>query len=119
MNPNPGAAASNPGECAIYVTTVPRRRGCSIKPHSDPRSPRIHQVQSIGLDAWITQQFNTPDTPLANIPSTPLPAVCLAAQYAHQLRRVGVVANSAHRPDQLRQRVAFALSEIFVISSDT
>ena len=97
---------------------VRRRRGCWIRPHSVLRSLQSSQVQSTGVDAWITQQFNTPDTPLANIP-TPLPAVCLAANTPTNCEESEWWQTVLTGPDQLRQRVAFALSEIFVISSDT
>ena len=78
MNPSPGAAASNVVTAAIYVTTVATAARLLDQATFGPSLATIRQVQSTGVDAWITQQFNTPDTPLANIPS-PLPALCLAA----------------------------------------
>jgi uncharacterized protein (DUF1800 family) len=118
MNPNPGAAASNAMNAAIYVTTVPMAARLLDQATFGPSLATIRQVQSTGVDAWITQQFNTPDTPLANIP-TPLPAVCLAANTPTNCEESEWWQTVLTGPDQLRQRVAFALSEIFVISSDT
>jgi uncharacterized protein (DUF1800 family) len=117
-NPSPGAAASNAVNAAIYLTTVPTASRLLDQATFGPSLATIRQVQSTGADAWITQQFNTPDTPLANIP-TPLPAVCLAANTPTNCEESEWWQTVLTGPDQLRQRVAFALSEIFVISSDT
>ncbi len=117
-NPNPGATASNSMNAAIYVTTVATAARLLDQATFGPSLATIRQVQSTGVDAWITQQFNTPDTPLANIP-TPLPAVCLAANTPTNCEESEWWQTVLTGPDQLRQRVAFALSEIFVISSDT
>ena len=118
MNPNPGAMASNAMNAAIYVTTVPTAARLLDQATFGPSLATIRQVQSTGVDAWITQQFNTPDTPLANIP-TPLPAVCLAANTPTNCEESEWWQTVLTGPDQLRQRVAFALSEIFVISSNS
>jgi uncharacterized protein (DUF1800 family) len=117
-NPNPGAAASNAMNAAIYVIAVPTAARLLDQATFGPSLATIRQVQSTGVDAWITQQFNTPDTPLANIP-TPLPAVCLAANTPTNCEESEWWQTVLTGPDQLRQRVAFALSEIFVISSNS
>ena len=118
MNPSPGAVASNAVNASIYVTTVATASRLLDQATFGPSLATIRQVQSTGVDTWITQQFNTPDTPLANIP-TPLPAVCLAANTPTNCEESEWWQTVLTGPDQLRQRVAFALSEIFVISSDT
>lgn len=118
MNPSPGAAASNAVNASIYVTTVATAARLLDQATFGPSLATINQVQSIGVDAWITQQFNTPDTPLANIP-TPLPALCSAANTPTNCEESEWWQTVLTGPDQLRQRVAFALSEIFVISRDT
>ncbi|MDR3754055.1 MAG: DUF1800 family protein [Terracidiphilus sp.] len=117
-NPNPGAMASNATNASVYVTTVPTAARLLDQATFGPSLVTIRQVQSAGVDAWITQQFNTPDTPLANIP-TPLPAVCLSANTPTNCEESEWWQTVLTGPDQLRQRVAFALSEIFVISSDS
>jgi uncharacterized protein (DUF1800 family) len=117
-NPAPGAATSNAVNASIYVTTVATAARLLDQATFGPSLASINQVQSIGVDAWIMQQFNTPDTPLANIP-TPLPAVCLSANTPTNCEESEWWQTVLTGPDQLRQRVAFALSEIFVISSDT
>jgi uncharacterized protein (DUF1800 family) len=118
MNPSPGAATSNAVNVAIYVTTATTAARLLDQATFGPSLATINQVQSTGVDAWITQQFNTPDTPLANIPS-PLPALCLTANTPTNCEESEWWQTVLTGPDQLRQRVAFALSEIFVISSDT
>jgi uncharacterized protein (DUF1800 family) len=118
MNPNPGGATSNAANATLNMASVASAARLLDQATFGPTLADIQHVQSVGLDAYITGQFNTPDTPLANIP-TPLPAVCLAANTPTDCEesewwQVALTGN-----DQLRQRVAFALSEIFVISSDS
>ncbi len=63
-------------------------------------------VQTIGFPAWLTEQLNMPVVSnynnLAGSSQGGMPATFLA--------------NAVTNPDQLRQRVAFALSQIFVTS---
>jgi uncharacterized protein (DUF1800 family) len=118
MNPNPGAAASNSASATIYLASATAAARLLDQATFGPTLANIQNVENIGLDAYITEQFNTADTPLANIP-TPLPAVCLSANTPINCEesewwQVALTGN-----DQLRQRVALALSEIFVISSDS
>jgi hypothetical protein len=61
-------------------------------------------VQSVGFQQWLTEQFNMPQVSFYNGVGSQggMPTLFLA--------------NAVTNPDQLRQRVAFALSEIFVTS---
>ncbi len=117
-NPSPGGVASNSMNATIYLVSVPTAARLLDQATFGPTLSTIQQVQTTGVDAWITQQFNTADTPLANIPS-PLPALCLSANTPTNCEESEWWQTVLTGPDQLRQRVAFALSEIFVISSDT
>ncbi len=117
-NPNPGSAGSNSVIAIVYLASVASAARLLDQATFGPTLATIQQAQSMGVDAWITQQFNTPDTPLANIPS-PLPALCLAANTPTNCEESEWWQTVLTGPDQLRQRVAFALSELFVISSDT
>jgi uncharacterized protein (DUF1800 family) len=69
-----------------------------------PTPSEADHVQSIGFQAWIQEQFNTPQV----------------SNYAVVGSQGGMgtifLANAVTNPDQLRQRVAFALSQIFVTS---
>jgi len=117
-NPNPGGTGSNTANATVYLTSVATAARLLDQATFGPTLGTIQQVQTVGVDAWITQQFNTADTPLANIPS-PLPALCLSANTPTNCEESEWWQTVLTGPDQLRQRVAFALSEIFVISSDT
>ena len=118
VNPNPGSANSNSANAAIYLASAASAARLLDQATFGPTLTAIENVQNIGIDAYITSQFNTADTPLPNIPS-PLPAVCLAANTPTVCEESEWWQTALTGNDQLRQRVAFALSEIFVISSDT
>jgi uncharacterized protein (DUF1800 family) len=62
-------------------------------------------VQTLGFQGWLTQQFNTPQISNYNTITS-----SQGGMPAHFLT------NAVTNPDQLRQRVAFALSQIFVAS---
>ena len=118
VNPNPGSASSNAANATIYLSSATAAARVLDQATFGPTLADIQNVQNIGIDAYITNQFNTPDTPLPNIPS-PLPGVCLAANTPTVCEESEWWQTALTGNDQLRQRVAFALSEIFVISSDS
>ncbi len=74
-----------------------------------PSPPDAAHVQTIGFQAWLNEQFAMPVVsnynPLLNTSQSGMPAYFLA--------------NAVTNADQLRQRVAFALSQIFVTSITT
>lgn len=82
-----------------------------------PSAADIASVQSLGYDGWISNQFNAPISyylplVLANKsadPTTPYPSSLWFNTWWQQ---------AVTAPDQLRQRVAFALSEIMVVSEN-
>ncbi|AXC15936.1 hypothetical protein ACPOL_6724 [Acidisarcina polymorpha] len=78
-----------------------------------PTNALISHVQQEGIDAWLSEQFNTPQTVLAPVYANH-PSYCSAAIYCTESEwyRAALTGN-----DQLRQRVAFALSELYVISA--
>jgi hypothetical protein len=70
-----------------------------------PTPSDASNVQSLGMQGWLTQQFNLPQVSnYTNITSSQggMPSLLLT--------------NAVMNSDQLRQRVAFALSQIFVVS---
>jgi len=81
-----------------------------------PTLTDIEHVQQTGIDGYITEQFSTPVTPLAVIPVVPA-AICTNGNYWTCVESEWWH-TTLTAPDQLRQRVAFALSEIFVVSTD-
>lgn len=86
-----------------------------------PTTSDVTLVQSEGLSAWLTAQYASQPSLLAPIPD-PLPAryvsedPSLSQDSAWGSEWWG---NALTAPDQLRQRVAFALSHIYVISNDS
>ena len=81
-----------------------------------PTLTDIAHVQSIGLPAYLTEQFATPTTLEPDI-ATPPPTLCATNTVPCQQAEWWQAALTA--PDQLRQRVAFAMSEMFVISTNS
>jgi uncharacterized protein (DUF1800 family) len=67
-----------------------------------PSSSDIASVQSLGLQGWLNQQFGTPK--ISNYSNM---ATGMSARF---------LTNSVMNADQLRQRVAFALSQLTVVS---
>jgi uncharacterized protein (DUF1800 family) len=82
-----------------------------------PTAASIAHVQSEGITAYLTEQFAQPTTILASIPTNPLPAVCLSNNSAYPCAESEWWQTAINGNDQLRQRVAFALSEMFVVST--
>jgi uncharacterized protein (DUF1800 family) len=81
-----------------------------------PTSASIAQLQQMGIDGWLASQFalktsDIPDQPIAT----------RAGQSNNDIRPVdqAFIQNTVTGPDQLRQRVAFALSEIWVVSQQS
>lgn len=70
-----------------------------------PTPAEITKVNSIGINAWLDEQFALPET-FINDPGG-MNANQLQQEFMHRM---------VTAPDQLRQRVAFALSQIIVIS---
>jgi uncharacterized protein (DUF1800 family) len=93
----------------------------------------IAHLQSIGIDAYISEQLAYPSTQYTGFTYTPHTApasckndasnppdaasLCARDQYsAFQVQRDFFI-HALNNPDQLRQRVAFALSQVLVVSS--
>jgi uncharacterized protein (DUF1800 family) len=93
----------------------------------------VASVQSSGIDAWLDAQLAAPATQYTgytytphtapttckNDGITPLDAASLCArdQYTPYEVQRDFFLHALNNPDQLRQRVAYALSQIFVVSS--
>jgi uncharacterized protein (DUF1800 family) len=74
-----------------------------------PTNTLIAQVQQIGMQNFLTSQFNMAVTPYADPAATETNLTPLQQRYFVQ---------QITAPDQLRQRVAFALAQIFVVAGD-
>jgi len=121
VNPNPGGSTSEVLTLPVtfYSTTATAAARILDQTSFGPTTNTIQHVQQIGIDAYINEQFAEPTTTLAAIPSSPLPAVCLAANTAYPCAESEWWTAAITGPDQLRQRVAFALSEMFVVSTQS
>jgi uncharacterized protein (DUF1800 family) len=120
-NPNPGAMTSATLTLPIsyFATTATAAARLLDQASFGPTAATIQQVQTSGIGAYVNQQFATPTTLLASIPTSPLPAVCLANNSAYPCAESEWWQTAITGPDQLRQRVAFALSEMFVVSTQS
>ncbi len=78
-----------------------------------PTTALIQHVQQEGVTAWLAEQFNTPQTVLPIIPVNP-PSYCATASFCNESEWWQTVLTGN---DQLRQRVSWALSQLFVTSS--
>jgi len=86
-----------------------------------PTIAEIERVKQVGMDAWITQQFDTPSMDshwnYVAVRGGPLgkPPLPQLGQSINDLMESFWV-QAIRGPDQLRQRTAWAYSQIFVIS---
>ena len=115
-NPDPGAIASASMNVALaqQPPVAPAARFLD-QTSFGPTFSSIQHVQSIGLGAALTEQFNQPATVLPALPATD-PAQCFHSN--QQCASSEWLQTILTGNDQLRQRVAFALTEIFVTSTD-
>ena len=114
-NPDPGGSVSPAISAAVQATATTLRAASRLLDQATfgPTSSDIATVSQEGLAAYLAQQFATPPTLLPLIP-TPAPTGC-ASNVALCLQSEWWQA-ALTAPDQLRQRVALALSEIFVVA---
>jgi uncharacterized protein (DUF1800 family) len=120
-NPAPGAVLSasiNVPVAYIAATAVTAARLLD-QASFGPTAATIAHVQSVGVNGYLTEQFAQPTTALAAVPTSPLPNLCLAANNPRVCAESEWWQTAVTGPDQLRQRVAFALSEMFVVSSQS
>ena len=116
-NPNPGSAASASSNVlfTIYKAAVPAAARLLDQTSFGPTLASIQHVQTIGLDAYITEQINTAPTLLPDITNPP-PTICATNIVPCEQSEWWQTVLTGN--DQLRQRVAFALSEMMVISTN-
>jgi uncharacterized protein (DUF1800 family) len=111
QNPNPGSATSNalPVQVSAQGNQVDATTAARFLEQASwgPTAQSIAQVQQAGLKGYLTQQFSVPVAPYQTPGST------------DDLRFVQkqFFVKAAQGQDQLRQRVAFALNEIMVVSA--
>ena len=114
-NPDPGSAAST--DVVSFVvgsTSGPHVLAANVAAHFldqaafGPDFLTLDHIETVGLDQYLNEQFTAP------ISSYPDPATTGFGINQVQAR---FFTNAVHGQDQLRQRVAFALGQIFVVSA--
>lgn len=118
-NPDPGAATSSTVNAKITLVQVTATAAARLLDQATfgPTLTDIQNVQNVGMSAWLDQQFATPTTALASIPTNPLPPLCGTSVNAIPCAESEWWQTVISGNDQLRQRVAFAMSEMFVVST--
>src|SRR5262245_6290711 len=90
-----------------------------------PTWDEILRVREIGFDAFLDEQFAAPSTPYPDLPlqvpnvntcGTPADPDCVRVNFTMWALQTHFFRNALYGADQLRQRVAFALSQILVTS---
>lgn len=113
VNPDPGTAGSSVRAVPIsplkqtvsYANAVRFLEQATFGP--TPES--IQRVMEIGREAWIEEQFAAPQSNYDDATDT---SMDLSAMQRDFFR------NALKKPDQLRQRMAFALGQLFVVSGN-
>ncbi len=88
----------------------------------------VREIEQRGAAAWIDAQLLLPPSDLGTYPvvadnvalvcPTGAPATCYRDTFTPFLTQAAFFRNAISGPDQLRQRVAFALSQVLVVSGD-
>ncbi|MFN2387000.1 MAG: DUF1800 family protein [Thermoanaerobaculia bacterium] len=87
-----------------------------------PSDPLISAVQSVGIAAYLQGQFVAPPSGYPSLPLWPTTApatcdaICVRDNYSMYPLQRRFFANALYGQDQLRQRVAWALHQMFVVS---
>jgi uncharacterized protein (DUF1800 family) len=117
---NPNAAQKSAVTQTMAVQTIPPvslAQATRLLDQSTfgPTLGAVQSVQQMGVAAYLNQQFATPTT---RMPAIPNPPVATCPNGTHACAQSSFWKNALTANDQLRQRVAFALSELFVVSTD-
>jgi uncharacterized protein (DUF1800 family) len=115
LNPNPGGTSSTSATAQV-LTSLQSAARLLDQATFGPTLNDIQHVQSVGLQAYLNEQFALPVTLEPDI-ATPPPTLCATNTVPCQQAEWWQASLTA--PDQLRQRVAFAFSEMFVISTNS
>jgi len=109
-NPDPGSATSGTLTAQVVQAISPNVADRFLEQTTfGPTPALVAQVQQSGLQAFLTNQFAMAATPYADPATTETSLGPLQQRFFVQ---------TLTAQDQLRQRVAFALSQVFVIAGD-
>ena len=116
-NPNPGTANVSSNAQVVNVKASLQAAARLLDQATfGPTLTDINHVQAVGINAYLTEQFAMPPTVLPAI-TTPPPTLCATNLIPCQQSEWWQVMLSGQ--DQLRQRVAFALASMFVVSTNS
>ena len=115
VNPDPGGTTSTVASAQVQASLQSASRLLDQATFG-PTLTDIAHVQAVGLHGYLNEQFAMTPTLEPDI-TTPPPALCATNTIPCQQAEWWQAALTA--PDQLRQRVAFAMSEMFVISTNS
>jgi uncharacterized protein (DUF1800 family) len=118
LNPNPGGMTSTIATAQVQTQKATLQAAARLLDQATfgPTLTDIQHVENVGLQAYLAEQFATPTTLEPDIAATP-PTLCATNTIPCQQAEWWQVALTG--PDQLRQRVALAMSEMFVISTNS
>lgn len=91
-----------------------------------PTRAEVARVQALGLRAYLEEQFSAPASSYPTLTLMPVDSnlgcqgadrnTCIRENYSMYPLQTRFYKNAFYKPDQLRQRVAFALHQILVVS---
>ncbi|HEY0232580.1 MAG TPA: DUF1800 domain-containing protein [Dokdonella sp.] len=109
MDPAPDAPAS-PAEAARFLTQAT----------FGPSAADISRLTALGYNEWMDEQLSAGTTPTRPYVEQVIASLTAGGQNVGQTQRLDRwFWNAAYAPDQLRQRMAWALSQIFVVSDQS
>ena len=113
QNPDPGGASSATLTANVVAATQPVSQVAAVRfleqSTFGPTTALVNQVAQNGFDPFLQTQFSAP----ASVYPTPLPTDSGVTKVQNQF-----FINAVNDSDQIRQRVAFALNEIWVVSQN-
>ena len=114
-NPDPGSATSTDVVGVVVApTSGPHILGANVAAHFldqaafGPDFITLDHVETVGLENYLQEQFAAPISPYPDPATTGFGINQVQARF---------FTNAVHGQDQLRQRVAFALGQIMVVSA--
>ncbi len=112
MNPEPGTLVSAPVQVPVSQAQPKLAYGDAVRLLEQaswgPTPAAVAHLQEVGIPTWLFEQFS--------MPATPFPDPVDDKEGVSRLK-LAFFTHALTGADQLRQRVAFALSEVFVVSA--
>ncbi|HSP18064.1 MAG TPA: DUF1800 family protein, partial [Myxococcaceae bacterium] len=123
-----GGCSSSPPASSAPLTLAPDAVRLAAQATFGPTVSVVRDIEQRGAAAWVDSQLQLPPSDLGTYPAVseninavcPMgsPAACYRDAFTPFLTETAFFRNALSGQDQLRQRVAFALSQILVISGD-